>query len=65
MTSCFFYYTYYNYLTAGRVAVKKKLGTMSRAADGQRCDGVEMVELGWNWWLVMEWCERKTLLAGC
>jgi len=20
--------------------------------------------LGWSWWLVLEWCERKTLLTG-
>ena len=23
-----------------------------------------LCSLGWSWWLVVEWCERKILLAG-
>jgi len=23
-----------------------------------------LCSLGWSWWLVLEWCERKTLLTG-
>jgi len=23
-----------------------------------------LYSLGWIWWLVLKWCEKKTLLAG-